>query len=387
MTNKMHNAFANPEYMSFDEVQKILKSNSRLGPPPNHRPPPPPCTPPVIKHRQQAPRVPLYQNVNIESDESNLISEISSNSSSSNATMIIRKSPPGSSLFESDDSLCSMIVKDDLSPPRPIIKTNTPRIINRLTNLETPIIKKRMGSISPIMTSSRADLNFNTKTNLINVFCDIEEEINILEPTLIQSPPPPPSIANIFNNVNYYYVPNSLNSSSDQLCSDNSETESSLCSLILQPPSPFKSPKQSCLKLEKPLNSKKVSFLINNSVSSRSSTSSCSSISSASSSEVVLQGPVKELDLIQEKIFSKIFANQDYFVSDLINKIESASSSSIPSSCASSTSSQSSGYKSCQSSNTSKIINQSSIELKEFIDTNRDRLDRLKIRRNQTNAL
>lgn len=377
----MKKAFVNPEYVSLDQVKKI--ANDRLGPPPSHRPPPPPITPPVIQHRippqRPKPRLPLYQNINSANDTTTYSNEYSSNSSSSNATMIIRKSPPGSSVFESDDSLSSMIVKDDpSSPPRPILK-NTPRIINRLTVFDFDTPKNKIESLSPIMTSSRSDLNSVRKQEMFNVFYEIEEEVNILEPTIVPSPPPAPSIPKSFNNVNYYYVPNSLNSSIENIGSDNSETESSLCSIVLQPPSPFKSPKSSCIKSDKVHSAKKVSFLINeNSISSRSS-SSCSSIST-SSSEAEVQ--VKELDLIQEKIFNKIFSNQDYFVSDLLNKIESASSSSIPS-CASSTSSQSSGYKSCQSSNNSKILNHSSVELKEFIDINRDRLDRLKIRRNQ----
>ncbi|RNA01204.1 hypothetical protein BpHYR1_029419 [Brachionus plicatilis] len=374
----MKKAFLNPEYISLDQVKKM--TNDKLGPPPSHRPPPPPATPPVIHHRtaplRPRPRLPLYQNIISENDTTSHSNEYSSNSSSSNATMIIRKSPPSSCVFESDDSLSSMIVKDDpSSPPRPMLK-NTPRVINRLSvfDFETP--KKKMDSLSPIMTSSRSDLNTVRKQELFNVFYEIEEEVNIIEPTIVPSPPPRPSIPKSFNNVNYYYVPNSLNSSMENICSDNSETESSLCSIVLQPPSPFKSPKNSCIKSEKANSAKKVSFLINqNSVSSRSS-SSCSSIST-SSSEAEVQ--VKELDLIQEKIFNKIFSNQDYFVSDLINKIESASSSSIPS-CASSSSSQSSGYKSCQSSNNSKIMNNSSVELKQFIDVNRDRLDRLKVR-------
>ena len=379
----MKNAFINPEYVSLDQVKKI--TNDKLGPPPTHRPPPPPVTPPVIQHRippiRLKPRAPLYQNIISQNDSTTYSNEYSSsNSSSSNATMIIRKSPPGSSLFtESDDSLRSMIVKDDpSSPPRPILKNN-PKIISRLGVFDFDTPKHKIDSLSPIMTSSRSDLSTAKRQELFNAFYDIEEEMNVIEPTIIPSPPPPPSIPKSFNNVNYYYVPNSLNSSIENIGSDNSETESSLCSIVLQPPSPFKSPKTSCIKSDKSVPSKKVSFLINqNSFSSRSS-SSCSSIST-SSSEAEVQ--VKELNLIQEKIFNKIFSNQDYFVSDLINKIESASSSSIPS-CASSTSSHSSGYKSCQSSNNSKIMNYSSGELKEFIDTNRDRLDRLKIKRNQ----
>lgn len=113
------------------------------------------------------------------------------------------------------------------------------------------------------------------------------------------------------------------------------------------------------------------------------------------------------IDSIQDRIFSKIFANEDYF----LNKCESSSACSIPSTC-SSTSSSSSGYKSSNvsghlthveassvvvtasssSSSPTKMptspppppplpkFNQS-IELNHFIETNRQRLERLKEKR------
>lgn len=484
-SDKMENiAFTNPEYMSFDELVKLTStfqqtSNNKLGPPPSKPPQPPPKTPPIIRHPKPKhlkpptflpppPPVPLYQNVNVSpTSTSTILSDISSsNSSSSNATMIIRKSPLASfttnSIFEEEqDEVCSIIINDvkssNISPPplAPVFKLNTPRIINRLSLLnesnnnnnnnntinrrrsEPGSNSKRMTSLSPIMTSSRADLNSlvnnqqKNKNSLFEVFSEIEEEINSLEPTIIDSPPLltnynfnslptrsrtkfetnslPRNLlqnsetkSNCFNNCNYYYVTNlesNSNSSVDEhLSLDDNSIDSSLCSIVLQPPSPFKSPKQASSILARKTSTnaaKKVSFMINENVDNRSSissSSSCSSISSAGSCD-----QVQELDLIKEKIFSKIFSNQDYFVSDLINKIESASASSIPSSCASSTSSSSSGYKSQHSSriqapqvpqvtkeaSSNKIPrNQSTVELSEFIESNRYRLDRLKTKRN-----
>lgn len=439
-------AFSNPEYMSFDDLAKLtaeykLKQtpNSKLGPPPSKPPAPPPKTPPAIRHRKAPPPPPLYQNVNTSPSNSILLSEISSsNSSSSNATMIVRKSPPQSmntnSLYEEDDDeVCSMILNDLRSPPprMPVNKLNTPRIINRLSLNESrtasnpqsdrrrsmPDKTKRMDSISPIMTSSRADLNSvtinNQNRNFYGIFNGIQEEMNVLEPTIINSPPPPPQMLNFnslphrsrqkfethslpkqtpkpncFNNVNYYCAaePNSNSSSDEQMMSDDS-IESSLCSLVLQPPSPFKSPnsKQPSIIARKPGHTsitKKVSFQMQVNMSTSPTDSLCSSLSSTSSSDLA-HGQVQELDLIKEKIFSKIFSNEDYFVSDLLHKIESASASS----CGSSTSSASSGYKSNQSSGAfqqQKLVkNQSSVELNEFIATNRDRLDRLKVKRTQ----
>jgi hypothetical protein len=133
------------------------------------------------------------------------------------------------------------------------------------------------------------------------------------------------------------------------------------------------------------------------------------------------QNTAEDLDLLKERIFSKIFSNEDYFFGahNNANRIDSASATSIQSTCSSSssssvsstTSSSSSGYK---SSNMSSLLIQNTIqqhqdvittkqplvinkvtqpkpavplvtgtELDCFIEANRERLSRLKDKRSQ----
>lgn len=93
-----------------------------------------------------------------------------------------------------------------------------------------------------------------------------------------------------------------------------------------------------------------------------------------------------QLDLFKERFFAKIFSNDGYFFSNGKEAgIESASATSIQSSCSSS-SSTSSGYKSNQSNSLHMMSTCSKVpasELDCFIESNWDRLARLKVKRSQ----
>jgi hypothetical protein len=508
-------AFSNPEYMTLNEINESLTKFKRenlvdltstvmstprstnsmkrrlvpLPPPPSHAPVPPCLPPPIIN------RVKLYQNVDhfnqpimhqepihvdcnffrtpttnkkrntLSNDNNFLLTTANQNNSlmyltsnnnnnsatsdSSSATMIVKKSPNSisSSSFhyeeDEDDALCS-------------------RGGSKVTE-QNP---KSIGSLSPIMTSSRADLNsFSTALRIVSLInnnneliCEepIDEEQDedekfttlINNQTLLVTNSLPLQrvkhydfkrsslskeadfIENVtlqenvsrksFNNYNYELV---------QVEEDSNESSSD--SLILLPPSPFKTltPVQNSINNNNKSNiktakgsAKKVSFMIRETHHSRNidqyyydevfeeeddefliSTEEDqhigrqrrNSLSSGSSSSCSTNSSI---DTASNNTISKIvFTNNHYFVSAADKRSQQSStalSSSSPfmptvscssSSSCSSTSSSSSGYKSNQSSSLSQPVKYviSPSELDHFIKISKDRLDRLKMKRFQ----
>lgn len=487
-------AFTNPEYMTSSELNeailkynridtsKILnKSNTNsmkrravpLPPPPQYIPAPPQSPPPLI-HRTK-----LYQNVDhfnqyqrehpidsihIDCDffrtpksnytENNLLMQANNNSlylvnnnsatsDSSSATMIVKKSPTnyskssissGSLNYDLDDN-------DDLLCAQAVLRVSDKN-------------SKFIGSLSPIMTSSRADLNITSRV-AINLNPDINEEDEYDEKltTLIQKTPPTVFQNQLTNSLPCNRVKQnqfkrfsfnkeqdliettmindqkkSFNNYNYELVMDDqaSTSLSSVDSLILLPPSPFKSSllatpqnKSNIKTITTQCNkqsTKKVSFLIRETHHTRSieqlyydddydedefiicaeddkplrrhrrnslSSGSSSSCSTNSSINIVSNS------ILKSKI---IFSNNHYFISadKQASSSASSSSSSIPacssSSSCSSTSSASSGYNSNQSASINQLADKYMFkpsELDTFIKTSRDRLERLKQKRTQ----
>ncbi len=473
--NKLHKqssagmAFSNPEYMCFNELNTFLRQthstkpatwipirkNHRLVPlPPPARPPPPPpiSIPPALPPK-------LYQNLPIASEQihiecydprqpnfsrpsSNLL-KINDTTSSLNHTdstyssMIILQSCSNTA---SDSSSATMIIRN--SPPEPLF-VNKPKL---------PV---RSAILSPIMTSSRADLHKNQTQAFKNVIDTLNESILINQrhedstrdnqdgffKNITRSLPFKRvgnhqrqrrlSFSDTLDILTEQHLTNELtehtnqtneNTSSQTLTlksfsnfnydmylkrqhrsftpSTSSLSESSsMSSMILQPTSPQKeqinllkqlqqqqTPSKSNIKsatIQKEKQVKKVSFMLtDNALLSTSDyedvdnvilrSDTCTSISSSSStSSLELQH--------QDKI---IFANNDYFI-NLHNQLEPSSSSSSSrfsssssSSTCSSSSSSSSGYKSINVSN--KL---SPTDLNIFIQSNQDRLERLRQKR------
>ena len=385
------------------------------------------------------------------------------------------------------------------------------------------VAKKSIASfLSPIMTSSRADLHFNRGSNLgtmntpaarppiSHIFNSLPSRISAPSTAKATNSLPRPIITTTFSNGNYFYkspieADDNITFTATVAEVDNSSASaslsSSLSSLSLpQPPSPFKTAPPSTIAAITPtapskpsihsilnLNrqpgtptsssatQKRVSFMLANlecnngnknqninnvtyrideveeddepinapiTSTDSSSTSSTSSSSSDSSNKfdndsffgcsiISAQQPQlpqaqhyflspsqplpkqqlkpqqqnhslpcdNNMHMLQERIFAKIFANEDYFLSSS-HRIESASATSIQSTCSSASSSSSSsssscassGYKSNQSSNLSSVAADSLTavaksngvnELDGFIEANRERLDRLKVKRAQ----
>lgn len=372
----------------------------------------------------------------------NYNSSLSINSSdSSTATMIVRKSPQYTRVVrdesEIDEAECSIVISNDLSPSQRLKITCNPNInldghfllINN-SKMDTPCsayankrstsasgdssnssskTNKLISSLSPIMTSSRADLYItNAEDNtLLPCSPSCPNKFGILKTNTQQ---------HCFNNNNYFMANSEpVKASKDSISPDTSiSSHSSLSSLILLPPSPFKTP---IVESEKKQQNtiKKVSFAIREETGyggieeikhRRSSlTLGFVTTSSASNSSVSPNSSISST-VSKEKILTKIFSNDDYFIGPNFRNfhIESSSISSIPissssscSSTSSSTSSTSSGYKSNQScslhqisTNISEVnstarvyANGNNVELNSFIETNLERLNRLKNKRNQ----
>ncbi len=434
-----------------------------------------------------------------------------SSSDSSTATMIIRKSPVHcngiSAQYELHDvNNCSMnrsfllYTQANLKSTHQTqfdcltnsLKPNTTSTYTRRSLIETKQCNRISGRrsepcklepLSPIMTSSRADL-FN-HNHLVNPKITYDDELICLdecdelilttpsppEPVLIKTPPMPnfssspqfdfrktynslpmnrrqqkehitnslPRMTslprwseeptrNCFNNDNYYVI--GPNDNNNQQRDDSSSGSIDVSHLIMPPPSPFRTSfhqiEDECLsnptsssssaaitttttntamsssenftkpilnnsanKMQKKNVAKKVSFKINHENNMNSITSSGSSLTGSLSNEDEDENfTAPHIDLIKEEIFSKIFSNEDYFGKDSTNRLIysnplHSSSSSASSSCSSSSSS---GYKSNHSqisSNKPPIGPHKSLELNCFIQSNMERLDRLKNKRLQ----
>lgn len=530
-------AFSNPEYMTLNEINESVSKFKRdltstaistpicsgtmkrrpvpLPPPPSIAPMPPQSPPPLVSrtklyqnidhfnhhlidhNNQKEIKSPIHvncdffstpakksnkENVNllIATNNNNSFSYLNSNinnttttSDSSSATMIIKKSPTYYKSSISSSGSCQYDSVDDN-----VLSCNKTEKEN----------SKLIGSLlSPIMTSSRADLNsFNNLMSRVAIHLnneiqeDVEEDEDEKLTTLINNKTPPSVFIYASSNrhdINDKLITNSLpckrtrqyqfdrlnftqqeliNNNNDQqiettlinnniksfnnynyeLVQLNGENEydtttspnlSSVDSLILLPPSPFKSieipQSKSNIKTVDSVSrsAKKVSFLIRephhtrnieqyyydevfeeqdqdeflideqdlhhlrqrrHSLSSGSS-SSCSTNSSINTGSN---------SILKSKI---VFSNNHYFISsDKQQSSDSSSSSSIPVSSASScssTSSSSSGYKSNQSAsasihqsnNTKYMSSFGPTELDQFIKISRDRLERLKLKRFQ----
>lgn len=427
-------AFSNPEYMCFSELKTIMQnkkmnSSSRQSvgsavkatplrkghrlvplPPPARPPPPPPCTrPPAIppKLYQNLPIMPepihvdcystqrsnLYRpDYNLLKIEADSVQNTFNHDSTAGSSMILLQSSVNTA---SDSSCATMIIREDE---------------------ESSVSKSKLSNnmLSPIMSSSRADLqkhnnvlstfnnestifehnslpfkrtgnhqrqrrlSFNETLEFVNEEHHQTVEINQTNNTIT-------SVTKSFSNFNYdLYTKAQEQQGSFTTSTSSLSASSSLSSLILQPPSPFKTsmleapvqtPTKSNIKSSsmQKKNFKKVSFMLQDDVLLNTSdydcmenvvpSEACGSISSNSSASSV--------DLQNEKM---IFANHDYFL-NLRNQLEPSSSSSSSSSC-SSASSVSSGYKSINNSN--KV---SPTDLNMFIKTNQDRLERLRQKR------
>ena len=376
----------------------------------------------------------------------NYNSSLSINSSdSSTATMIVRKSPQYTRVArdesEIDEAECSIVISNDLSPSQRLKITCNPNInldghfllINN-SRLDTPCsayankrstsasadssnssskTNKLISSLSPIMTSSRADLYItNAEDNtLLPCSPSCANKFGILKTNTQQ---------HCFNNNNYFMANSEpVKASKDSVSPDTSlSSHSSLSSLILLPPSPFKTPIVESER-KQPSTIKKVSFAIREETGygrveetkhRRSSLTlgfvTTTTTSSASSSSVSPDSSISSTLSKEKMLLTKIFSNDDYFIGPNFRNfhIESSSISSMPissssscSSTSSSTSSTSSGYKSNQScslhqisTNVSEVnatarvyANGNNVELNSFIETNLERLNRLKNKRNQ----
>lgn len=214
----MFNSYSNPEYMCLDELTFLIEDYKRekfalerkpaqkfstlpYQKPPKKRPPSPPRTPPPILNRKSFHSVPLYQNV------PSSISQYFSDSSSSNATMI---------------------VKESSTPPK------------------------------PLMTSSRLQLNPAQKQpskSFFQNFRDIHEEFlldeeqddatRVYESTRIKARSPngtynitQEDISIFCSNPNYYYLQYSSNYEPEFKSPDLFEKLENLKNI--SPPSPFK---------------------------------------------------------------------------------------------------------------------------------------------------
>ena len=457
-------AFSNPEYMCFSELRSLLdvgttktsqiekpatatltRKSHRLVPlpPPPQRPPPPP--PKMFYQNLDQLDQPLHVNCTdltttrrfegLNKINSNLVKIVDmSNESTCSSLVLLSTSTHYNSSATSDSSTATMIIKN--SPPA------------QPSDLRSKYV---MGALSPIMTSSRADLK-DFKQLCLN---DLNESHSFIANRESVPPPVPPRPVpnhltnslpfnrnqlnrhqrqrrlsfdlNDFNTnetlqymepeqidntlvqksfANQNYDPRyhrQLGNGSFTTSTSSLSASSSLSSLILLPPSPFKTsashlpklatatPTKSNIKLitqsqtsaHLPINKqvKKVSFMLRqeggllntsdyeeadhflarslnrNSMSSESSTSSSSLITSPAD--------------------TMVFVNNDYFL-NVHHHIEPSSSSSSSSTCSSSSSS-SSGYKSNHSAfSTNKL---SPTDLSIFIQSNQERLERLRKKR------
>lgn len=312
------NSYSNPEYMSIEELSFLIeeykrKNTSLLGKsvekynslrfqkPPQKPPPSPPRTPPPILNRKSFKSVPLYQNL------PNSISQIFSCTSST-----------------------TMIVKESISPPK------------------------------PLMTSSRLRLNAEHKQpskNALKNFRDIQEEFSIdeedstkiYESTRIKSRSPNDSysmtqedLTFFHSNPNYYYLQYSMNydqeiKSPDSVLINKLETLNNI-----SPPSPFKEG-----------TSKKLNTYL----------------AQLSPSENCLLTSL-DIDCSRETLPDDLCCCTDICLS--CSNRETCSSTST------------SGYKSNQSNLSIYSPNSSNLaELNHFIEMNLQRLDRLKSKRKQ----
>jgi len=450
-------AFSNPEYMCFSELRSLLdveasktsqiekpatatltRKSHRLVPlpPPPQRPPPPP--PSRLYQNLDQLDQPLHVDCNsglttsrrfegLNKINSNLIKIVDMNNESTCSSLVLLStSTHYNSSATSDSSTATMIIKN--SPPAPS------------SDLRSKYI---MGALSPIMTSSRADLKEFRQVCLNDLN---ESHSFIVNKESVPPPVPPrPVLTHLTNSLPFNrnqmnrhqrqrrlsfdlndfntnetlqymeaeQIDNTLvqksfaNQNYDPRChrqlgngsftasTSSLSASSSLSSLILMPPSPFKTsashlpklatatPTKSNIKLidHQPTNKqvKKVSFMLRqegallntsdyeeadhllarslnrNSISSELSTSSSSLITSPAD--------------------TMVFVNNDYFLN--VHHIEPSSSSS--SSTCSSSSSSSSGYKSNHSAfSTNKL---SPTDLSIFIQSNQERLERLRKKR------
>ena len=412
-------AFTNPEHMNLDELREFIQRSTgtqhRLAPP--SRPAPqPPSTPPPLPSRR--PRSKLYQNIdvvlhqplqpihvqcdfcpaNVQTPDGLLI-PVAKPSAVTSASSLYFLSTTGNT-STSDSSSATMIVRKSPSAYSPACNFYKP--LNILANFDGSFnhqVEKSyqhefqtrtINSLSPIMTSSRSDLNVNM----------------VASPTLLQSSLSPPihfySISKrarsspfaskrlsldlvspnkkYFNNNNYFQAKtrrrsiSSLNEYGDEMVDS-----SSLAHLL--PPSPFKNNTFNNISILPP--PPIISNLTRNRNETRKTTKKVSfMIRKFEEEEVEFESPLSVHSFRQI-----IFANHDYFSSKNrhIESSTSSSSSFIPSSSASScsSSSSSSGYKSNQSTSicVKYVENESPNELNCFVEKSRERLDRLKMRR------
>ncbi|CAF0883036.1 unnamed protein product [Brachionus calyciflorus] len=336
------NAYSNPEYMTLDEIIQLLNEYKRaqINPlnepnsnkfntlpskrPPNRRPPSPPKTPPPILYRYHVDPLPLYQNLPF------------THSSNFSQTSII-------------SSNATMIVRDSITPPK------------------------------PLMTSSRLNLNPYQKQlskNTIKNFSEIQEDFSVLEEEeectgmtkIIESTritrDKSPNENYLFkqkitrqeiayNNPNYYFLKNNFEHFSSNM-EVNENLESPNTSLInrveslnsISPPSPFKTGP---------------SKYTENYFYELSPSKHC-----------LLNHEEFSKEILVEKVFTCDGKNCFY---DSCESSESCSSTST------------SGYKSNQSTISNFSMNSANssqqAELNYFIEMNKQRLDRLKMKRVQ----
>lgn len=416
-------AYSNHEYMCFSELKKIMENNNdklmvatpslkrhrQVPLPPPSRPPPPPPT-------SQPPAIPpkLYQNLPILSEP---ILVVNSNRLTYSTTSPV--------LNNTNNSTCGSSIILTQSTGNTTNSSSATMIINDDELISTQAAKSRLSNhlLSPIMTSSRADLQKHTISEALNdsmLFDNIEnkcttrlthslpinrtlnqkyrrlsfnetlESSDDLQQTvqINQANSNNTLIQKSFSNINYdLFTQNQNQQVSFTTSSSSLSASSSLSSLVLQPPSPFKSsssdpiqtPSKSNFKSANLQNKqiKKVSFMLQDDILLNTSdydesdnlalrnetcTSSISSNSSNSSSS--------SLDY-HSQYGKMIFANHDYFLNLHAQHIEPSSSSS-----SSTCSSTSSGYKSINMSNKS-----SPTDLNVFIRHNQDRLERLRQKR------
>lgn len=420
-------AFSNPEYMCFSEIKNIIQQQSAQQsnttrptqrrkahrpvplPPPARPPPPPPSTlPPALPPK-------LYQNLPVLSEQIHI--ECYNPRSTTGQfinTNLLKIQDSSNTTYQ--DSTCgsSMIILSSNNTHQFYNNSNTASDSSTATMIvkSSPEERKpsRKSIISPIMTSSRADLHKQQFSYPIDIDSTpfqlnpgnnhhithslpfkrvgnhqrqrklsfnetmeiIEQHTKLPETTLAQKS---------FSNFNYELQMKShesLTASSDSL-----SASSSLSSLVLQPPSPFKTsiiepskqtPSKSNIKSStlQRKQIKKVSFMLREEAVLNTSDYDCTEnlIQCQSMSP---NSSMSSLDFHSDKI---IFANHDYFLNLHNNMEPSSSSSSSASSTCSSSSSTSSGYKSINIS--SKI---SPSDLNFFIQSNQDRLERLRQKR------
>ena len=411
-------AFSNPEYMCFSEIKNIIQqptltkttastTQRRRGhravplPPPARPPPPPPTTlPPVLPPK-------LYQNLPIVSEQIH-IECYSQQTAVNNFNSNLLKIQDSTTSFQ--DSTCgsSMII---LSSNNTVSDSSTATMIVK----SSPEKEPTRSMISPIMPSSRADLHRqqfsypididstpfqpnSTRNNNQQITHSLpfkrvanhqrqrklsfNETMEIIEQ--LTEPTNNTRTQKSFSNFNYELhtkSQESLVASSDSL-----SASSSLSSLVLQPPSPFKTsilemnkqtPSKSNIKSStlQRKQAKKVSFMLREEEAAlNTSDYDCAeTLILHNDQSISPNSSMSSLDFHSDKI---IFANHDYFLNLHNNMEPSSSSSSSASSTCSSSSSTSSGYKSINVS--SKL---SPPDLNFFIQSNQDRLERLRQKR------